>query len=707
MKFYNGTETIGGPSMEFSDGTNRVIYGFGKCARNLHFTFPDNFKQLIIEKYAPVIDGVYKKEFIDELQGVVPIKTYDEVGMRTAIFITHGHNDHMALIEFLDPRVELYVHEDAYKIFAALWCADRCSISTQPGKNLSFFKPDVPINIGPFQVTPIFVDHNTISPCSLKIDFDGIQIAYTGDYYLAGKHLDRMEDYIQKVKGIDVLISEGTELSFINENELVLPNATHSFETPEPSKEPNTLTYNNSIKKFKDSMYSNFINGWIPDYSNIEYAMDLYDHCKNNGINLVVLPKMAYALSQFGINDVPVLFTQDSSTLYEALQLDNEKLSFDDLDTIPFLCIEINLDVTTNICNRGKKPIKVFKCAYISPDLTEVINEFDIDLFDLSIMGHASVPNLIYTINQINPKQLMAIHSFKPELLLELFPDKALASRKHYTYVVEDGKLVCKDEFYGKGYLVSSDLDGTLFIDNMLDDRDLQAIIDFKSANPNNLFMMNTGRTLISLLSVLKDFSSNVDYFSCANGALIYDKNQKLIEKTPISNDELEVVFKILSKLSFAGKSMFSILFQDSEKNYYNPSMEIVNNLLNELESGTLEPIYAIFVKIHACDISNEYFTLLENTLEVESHLLYSEKENENIFELLFTTSGVHKGWALDYIQSKEGKNTTTHIGDFFNDIGGFKYADRPFLVGTQDVAEGFRRVFRERDAIKILQQWR
>ncbi len=145
-----------------------------------------------------------------------------------AIFYTHYHGDHVDLFKYVPMQIPQYIGETAKKIMQCKYeklskYPERTSITRYDVELLNSFqtfRAKDRILIGDIIVTPYFVSHSACDAYMFLIEAAGIRILHTGDFrghgYL-GSGLMKILDYIVQ-KPIDVLITEGTMLSRIDEN---------------------------------------------------------------------------------------------------------------------------------------------------------------------------------------------------------------------------------------------------------------------------------------------------------------------------------------------------------------------------------------------------------------------------------------------------------------------------------------------------------
>jgi ribonuclease J len=145
-----------------------------------------------------------------------------------AIFSTHYHGDHLDLFKYTPEGIEQYIGKVAkevmlvkYKKLANAPVIE--NVTTDDLKKLEAFKTfkaGNKIKTGDITVTPYFVSHSAYDAYMLVIEADGKRILHTGDFrdhgYL-GKGLMKILRAVIVKKGIDVLITEGTMLSRMDE----------------------------------------------------------------------------------------------------------------------------------------------------------------------------------------------------------------------------------------------------------------------------------------------------------------------------------------------------------------------------------------------------------------------------------------------------------------------------------------------------------
>src|SRR5207302_9640325 len=71
----------------------------------------------------------------------------------------------------------------------------------------------VPIELGPFRITPYLNDHSAFDAYSLLVEADGRRLFYTGDIRGHGRKKGIFEELLRKPPtDVDVLLMEGTNI---------------------------------------------------------------------------------------------------------------------------------------------------------------------------------------------------------------------------------------------------------------------------------------------------------------------------------------------------------------------------------------------------------------------------------------------------------------------------------------------------------------
>ena len=186
--------------------------------------------------------------------------------------------------------------------------------------------------------------------------------------------------------------------------------------------------------------------------------------------------------------------------------------------------------------------------------------------------------------------------------------------------------------------LITSDFDGTIFIDGKIKTEDIKAIRDFQDMG--NLFGLVTGRTYHSLF-VLIEGKIDPDFIIANNGSHIFVKNGKdMIEILKYSLDQ----DKIRDVMDYYGRTYPTKIFTDKDREV---------DRLEDLREGE---------EILSLAIYSDH--ILENPFQED----FSFHKSIGVIDVI--NSAVSKQTGIEFIKDFYGfDKEIIAIGDDFNDI--------------------------------------
>lgn len=197
IKIYRGTHQIGGCVTEIKTANARIIIDMGE--------------------ELPSVDCKVQQPF--EIDGVTS-GTAD----CNAVLITHYHGDHVGMFERVLPNIPIYMGKVAKQIYGVVHGVLKKKLHKGNPEKVKTFKEFAvgnPLHFGDIKVTPYTIDHSAFDAYSLLIEAEGKRILHTGDFRMHGARGSKMPAVFEKYcKNIDLLITEGTMLSRINEKVL-------------------------------------------------------------------------------------------------------------------------------------------------------------------------------------------------------------------------------------------------------------------------------------------------------------------------------------------------------------------------------------------------------------------------------------------------------------------------------------------------------
>ena len=193
LLIHRGTHQIGGTCIELSTERTRIILDIGQELPNIYNDKPKKISEL------PKVEGLYR----------------DDTKKIDAILISHGHGDHVGLVEHINPEIPVFMGEKASNIL---------KITAQFTGGRSIYNPlnylisGQEIIIGDFSITPFLVDHSGFDSYAFVVKTEGKCIVYTGDFRDHGRKKKATDYFRQSIpKGVVTLLIEGTMMSRINQ----------------------------------------------------------------------------------------------------------------------------------------------------------------------------------------------------------------------------------------------------------------------------------------------------------------------------------------------------------------------------------------------------------------------------------------------------------------------------------------------------------
>jgi len=150
---------------------------------------------------------------------------------KSALLITHYHGDHIGCITELPKKLPIYIGKVGREIHLVL--SDHLKSvddvhqemidRLQDTKTIEAGKP---LDIGPFKIMPVTVDHSAFDAYAFKIEAGGVSAFHTGDFRTHGFRSRKLPKVIDNYVGhVDYLVCEATnvlrpEATSLKESEL-------------------------------------------------------------------------------------------------------------------------------------------------------------------------------------------------------------------------------------------------------------------------------------------------------------------------------------------------------------------------------------------------------------------------------------------------------------------------------------------------------
>jgi ribonuclease J len=214
IEFWGGVGVIGSSKVLIRDGDHRVLLDLGlDIPREGDLFRPparippdDELRVRLATGTAAAIPGIYDPA---ALTAADPLA--DAAGP-TAVFISHPHIDHVGLAGFIRPDVTIGASPDCLALLTAL---DLAGEPLAGPRDLSTWSDiGAPVTHGPMTIERFDVDHDIPGASGYRVTTSDGVLAFTGDIRFHGHHPERSWAFAEAIKGCDVLVTEGTTLSF-------------------------------------------------------------------------------------------------------------------------------------------------------------------------------------------------------------------------------------------------------------------------------------------------------------------------------------------------------------------------------------------------------------------------------------------------------------------------------------------------------------
>jgi ribonuclease J len=117
------------------------------------------------------------------------------------VFLTHAHFDHIAHINFLDPKIPVCVGAGTKLLMESM---EETGYLADYGEHVcNRFRTGQKINTGSLNVEPIAVDHSIPAAYGFIIHTSAGPVVYTGDLRRYGPRKDLTENFIEKAKAVE------------------------------------------------------------------------------------------------------------------------------------------------------------------------------------------------------------------------------------------------------------------------------------------------------------------------------------------------------------------------------------------------------------------------------------------------------------------------------------------------------------------------
>ncbi len=392
--FRSGVHTIGGTIVELIDNNTRIIFDFGTVYD------PNNEEEKL-----PRVEGVYDNT-----------SKYDD-----HVFISHLHLDHTKAMNLVDQNIPIYMSEESVDFLNTLY---DCGFDQILGKRREYTKVTEKIKIGEITITPFLVDHDVPGACAFVFQTKDVKIVYTGDIRLHGYKRELTDQFIKacKKQKIDVLISEGVTISFIDDDYQII-----ASDQVIESESQFAINLQNQLNENVTQYFNPYIMG-------VERLKTIFDIALKMNKKIALTSASGYIANKY-LSEYEFFIIED-----DKFNTNREIVTLAEIDDSWFVQFDYTVKdkylahmKNSELIQTGGEPLGDF-----DPRFEKLINELcahNVKFIARGLGGHATPENLQYICEQINPSFLFPLHSFKPNLLKTKNSQQIIAVEdKHYIF---------------------------------------------------------------------------------------------------------------------------------------------------------------------------------------------------------------------------------------------------------------------------------
>ena len=433
LTLHGGVNEIGGNKILLEDGDTRVFFDFGMSFADEAKYFYGYLRPRGINGAGdylefgllPRLNGLYAKDMIKTTDIKYEKPRFD------AVFLSHPHIDHVGHLPFIDENIEVYCGECTKAIIDAMQESSRTDLGEHQFRT---FRTGKRLKIGGLAIEPIHVDHSVPGAYGFIIHTSNGSIIYSGDYRLHGPMAHMTREFAKKAAESNptLMISEGTRICPKEEQVI------HS--ESRVKEESGKIVANASSKLVIVTFYGR----------DIDRFKTFYEIAQENDREFVIPLKLAHLLDKLKSDPmlrIPDVMKDDTILFYKKRKKTGEFAESDYYTwERPFLEKAVNYDYVHE--NESKLmfnldlsgfaelvDVKPAKGGHFIHSMSEPFSEEDIntDVMDrwlqhfglmfhqVHASGHCPKKDLAQIINEIQPRNLIPVHTEHPKLFRELF----------------------------------------------------------------------------------------------------------------------------------------------------------------------------------------------------------------------------------------------------------------------------------------------
>lgn len=394
VEFWGGVGVIGSSKVLIRDGGHRVLLDLGLDIPKDGDLFrvpaaPRPGRELadrLRVGAAPAIPGIFDPA---ALAAGDPLA---EAVEPTSLFLTHPHIDHVGLAGFVRPEVPVHASPDAIALLGALDEAGDALPGPRVFAGDAGWRPveaGAAVRVGPMTVERFDVDHDVPGASGYRVTTGDGVLAFTGDFRFHGHRPELSWAFAEAVAGADVLVTEGTTLSWEEIHPLRTEVDVNRMFEAELAGNPDLVVMAIYPRDFDR----------VRDFTAIAAAA---------GRRVLWPARTAAFLRAAGFQDV--LAVEDAGLDAVRAAPGGHVIQFD-ADDIPSL-LDMPLGGRSVFVHANGEPLGPFEPRWQL--FADWLAKLGVPLRRIGCSGHAYQDDLHEFVRMINPKVLVPIHTFSP-----------------------------------------------------------------------------------------------------------------------------------------------------------------------------------------------------------------------------------------------------------------------------------------------------
>jgi len=374
---------------------------------------------------SPALKDKTPEEFIKE--GILPgIPGFYQGSSEISLLLSHAHQDHYGLINYIDPDCNIYLSEATHKLIEPtnLFTYQEWTIN-----NPHYFDSGESFTVGDINITPFLMDHSAFDAYAFLVEADGSSLFYSGDFRSHGRKSKAFDWFSHNVKtGVDYLLLEGTTLGRSDQR----------FPTE-------TDIENDLVSTFTNDKGPHLI---YTSGQNIDRLVSIFRACRRTGKILALdfyIANVLKTLSSYGrlpypskdFPEIKVFFPYRLARMISnqgkqelLYQFKDYKITKDQIsDQAGRIVLTVrpsmqgDLDYIDNLA--GGQFIfsmwKGYKKEQRTKEFIDYLSNRGLDEKHLHTSGHADQATLLRMVDILKPKNIVPIHTFEGDAYKNVF----------------------------------------------------------------------------------------------------------------------------------------------------------------------------------------------------------------------------------------------------------------------------------------------